>query len=67
LARYLVTGGAGFMGSHLVDALSERGEQVRVLDNLSTGRRANIEHALAQIEFIDMECIFDVVAPNKNK
>ena len=53
MARYLVTGGAGFIGSHLVDALLERGAQVRALDNLSTGRRANLEQALTQIEFIE--------------
>src|SRR5262249_45690673 len=38
MAHYLVTGGAGFIGSNLVHALVERGERVRVLDNLSTGR-----------------------------
>src|SRR3954454_2743776 len=42
----LVTGGAGFIGSHLVDALLERGEDVVVLDNLSTGRRENLTTAL---------------------
>lgn len=42
MARYLVTGGCGFIGSHLVDRLSERGHEVRVLDDLSTGRRENI-------------------------
>ena len=45
--RALVTGGAGFIGSNLVDALVERGDEVTVLDNLSTGRRENLEQALA--------------------
>lgn len=43
----LVTGGAGFIGSHLVDELVRRGRTVRILDNLSTGLRANLEGALA--------------------
>ncbi len=44
--RYLVTGGAGFIGSSLVDLLAARGDSVLVLDDLSTGRRENIEHHL---------------------
>ena len=40
----LLTGGAGFIGSHLADALVARGDRVLVLDDLSTGRRANLEH-----------------------
>lgn len=40
--RVLVTGGAGFIGSHLVDALIERGHRVSIIDNLSTGSRANV-------------------------
>jgi UDP-glucose 4-epimerase len=44
--RYLITGGAGFIGSHLVDALAMRGDEVLVLDDLSTGRRENLEHLL---------------------
>jgi nucleoside-diphosphate-sugar epimerase len=43
VGRYLVTGGGGFIGSHLVGRLLEEGHHVRVLDNFSTGRRANIE------------------------
>ncbi len=46
--RALVTGGAGFIGSHLVDALVERGDEVVVLDDLSTGRRENLEQALGK-------------------
>ncbi len=45
MARYLITGGAGFIGSHLADALIADGETVRVLDDLSTGRRDNLPPA----------------------
>src|SRR5215475_1072048 len=41
--KYLVTGGAGFIGSHIAQALLEQGETVRILDNFSTGKRENIE------------------------
>jgi nucleoside-diphosphate-sugar epimerase len=44
--RYLVTGGAGFIGSHLVEALATRGDHVLILDDLSTGERRNVDHLL---------------------
>lgn len=50
--RALVTGGAGFIGSHLVDALHERGATVAVLDNLATGRRENV---LVPVEFFEID------------
>jgi len=51
--HYLVTGGAGFIGSHIVEALVRRGDRVRVLDNLATGKRGNLEHLTSRIEFIE--------------
>lgn len=52
MSKFLVTGGAGFIGSHIVDRLIEDGHEVRVLDNLATGKMANIEHNLDKIEFM---------------
>ena len=46
--RYIVTGGAGFIGSHIVQALAERGDEVVVIDNLFTGRLENIQPFLAK-------------------
>jgi UDP-glucose 4-epimerase len=51
--RVLVTGGAGFIGSHLTDALIARGDQVVALDNFSTGSTANIKHITKNFEIID--------------
>lgn len=61
MSRIAVTGGAGFIGSHLVDRLLERGDEVIVVDNLFTGSKRNIEHHLSnpRFEFIR----HDVVEP----
>lgn len=53
MAHYLVTGGAGFIGSHLVEELVRRGERVRVVDNLVTGHRDNLSSVWGGIEFIE--------------
>jgi UDP-glucose 4-epimerase len=66
--RALVTGGAGFIGSNLVDALLARGDEVTVVDNLSTGRRENLEGALAsgarlqEADIRDAEALTDLFA-----
>ena len=51
MKRVVVTGGAGFLGSHLCDALVERGDEVVCVDNLSTGSKDNIEHLLDNPRF----------------
>lgn len=53
MSLYLVTGGAGFIGSNIVKALVEKGEDVRVLDNFSTGKRENVESFLDKIELVE--------------
>jgi UDP-glucose 4-epimerase len=53
--RVLVTGGGGFIGSNIVRALLERGDEVRVLDNFSTGNRANLEDLAGEIEVVEGE------------
>jgi UDP-glucose 4-epimerase len=66
--KALVTGGAGFIGSNLVDALLARGDDVTVVDDLSTGKRENVVEAiangatLAEIDIREAEAVTDVVA-----
>src|SRR5918997_4770014 len=69
--RTLVTGGAGFIGSNLVDALLARGDEVTVVDDLSTGKRENLDQALnngatlEQIDIRDADSVSDVVGRTK--
>jgi nucleoside-diphosphate-sugar epimerase len=61
---YLVTGGAGFIGSHIVEELIKRGIRVRVIDNLSTGRREKLQHLMNEIEFVEGD-IRDIPVVNR--
>ncbi|MDD4879140.1 MAG: SDR family oxidoreductase [Candidatus Omnitrophica bacterium] len=53
MARYLVTGGAGFIGSNIVDELVRRREEVKVLDDFSSGKKKNLENVSGNIELIE--------------
>jgi len=51
----VVTGGAGFIGSHLVDALLDEGIKVRVVDNYSTGRPENLAHVSGKVDLVEAD------------
>lgn len=53
MRHYLVTGGAGFIGSHVVETLVKRGKHVRVLDSFFTGKRENLENVCNEVELIE--------------
>jgi UDP-glucose 4-epimerase len=57
MRTFLVTGGAGFIGSHIANALVRRGDRVRVLDNLSTGFLSNLEPIREDVEFIEADLV----------
>src|SRR5580698_4781466 len=64
MAKYLVTGAAGFIGSSLVRALLERGDDVRGIDNFATGRRENVTEMLSRMDFRQAD-ILDLEAMHK--
>ena len=53
MRTYLITGGAGFIGSHIAEALVNKGERVKIIDNLSTGRIENIKSFIDKVKFIE--------------
>jgi len=61
MAHCLVTGGAGFIGAHLAEGLLRRGHRVRVLDNFSTGARANVQAVQDQLATESLACPLEVV------
>ena len=55
--NYVITGGAGFIGSHLARALLEKGHSVKIIDNLSTGTKSNLEGILDKVSFHDIDVL----------
>ena len=68
MTRYLVTGGAGFIGSNIVRKLIDKGEKVKVLDNFNTGKRENLQDLMNDIEIIegDFTCVQTVLGAVKD-
>lgn len=62
MSAYLVTGGAGFIGSHMAEELVRRGDRVRVVDNLVTGKRRNLAAVASAIEFLEGDLADPAVA-----
>ena len=59
MSKFLVTGGAGFIGSHLVDLLVKNNHKLIIIDNLSTGHKKNLEHLKGNnnILFLERDCL----------
>ena len=63
--RSIVTGGAGFIGSHLIDRLVARGDEVLVLDNLSSGKAEFLAHHSTHVKHIDVDITdFETMSPH---
>ena len=56
--RFVVTGGAGFVGSHLVKLLVKKGHEITVIDNLHTGKKENLDEVKDEIEFLNIDIRF---------
>ena len=66
--RVLITGGAGFIGSHLAELFLERGYEVIVMDNLLTGRLSNIEHLFGREDFtFHKQDVTDFILEDSNR
>ena len=55
IKKCVITGGAGFIGSHLADLLLEKNFEVEIIDNLSTGRKDNINHLIKKVKFHEFD------------